>query len=917
MSDQSQLNKYLPSFLLRRHRRRDSTERTPRPRDKVRQLKYDEAVTQSLGNLVNVASSVPLPAGATHRVKPRGTSLQIPKLDCLIHGHVRRHSYDCAVTKSKHPVEKIKQYDSDRDSSGRSSGSDRNGSNLSIGQSTSTEVSPVHRKSQKVEGHALGISRRSAYSDQGHSTSVNTSDKESDIDDDYYMRSSRLIPQKHGPGVFNLSEDDSDFFSHRTSSYTSQESSTRQRQNAQMQHVFFVLEVRLQEGRDLVVRDSCGTSDPYVKFKYNGKQVYKSRTVYKNLNPRWEDVFTVPVEDICKPLQMKVFDYDRGMTDDPMGSAEIDLSTLELNKATELKCMLSDQRGKADYMGYLVLNCKIIPKSQEEKDQFFRKSLKMSDSSKKLKSQIWNSVVTIVLVSGKNLVPMDDNGLSDPYVKFRLGNEKYKSKFKSKTLNPSWLEQFDLRMFDDQTSQLEITIFDHDVTGKDDFMGRAMIDLASLAGEKTHTLETPLEDGAGIIKLLLTISGTAGNETITDLSNYTPNPKEREELLRHYGLAKSFNDIKDVGWLQVKVFKANGLKAADFGGLSDPFCVLELVNSRLQTQTEYKTLNPDWNKVFTFNVKDIHSVLDITVYDEDRDKKVEFLGKLSIPLLKIKLGERRWYALKDKKLLHKTKGAIMLEMDFVFNHVKAAIRTVNPREEKYMQGEQKFKISIMKRNIDRVSQIAAGFVEGGKFLQSCFDWESKPRSIIAFIVYLVVVWIFEPYMLPITLLIVFLKNLIIAQILGAFKNQPVEDDYVDEDDDDDDETQDKEEKKSFKEKLQAIQEVCLQVQQGMDMVASMGERVKNTFNWTVPWLSALAVVVLMVGGLVLYYVPIRFLLIAWGINKFTKKLRKPDAIPNNELLDFLSRVPSDSELIQYRDLRPDMSAIQVSKKKRA
>ena len=40
----------------------------------------------------------------------------------------------------------------------------------------------------------------------------------------------------------------------------------------------------------------------------------------------------------------------------------------------------------------------------------------------------------------------------------------------------------------------------------------------------------------------------------------------------------------------------------------------------------------------------------------------------------------------------------------------------------------------MKRNIDRVSRIAEDAVEGGKFIQSCFDWESKPRSITAFIV---------------------------------------------------------------------------------------------------------------------------------------------------------------------------------------
>lgn len=34
-----------------------------------------------------------------------------------------------------------------------------------------------------------------------------------------------------------------------------------------------------------------------------------------------------------------------------------------------------------------------------------------------------------------------------------------------------------------------------------------------------------------------------------------------------------------------------------------------------------------------------------------------------------------------------------------------------------------------------------------------------------------------------------------------------------------------------------------------------------------------------------------------GINKFTKKLRCPYAIDNNELLDFLSRVPSDVQMV--------------------
>lgn len=47
------------------------------------------------------------------------------------------------------------------------------------------------------------------------------------------------------------------------------------------------------------------------------------------------------------------------------------------------------------------------------------------------------------------------------------------------------------------------------------------------------------------------------------------------------------------------VYRAEDLASADIGGKSDPFCVLELVNARLQTHTEYKTLNPVWDKIFT------------------------------------------------------------------------------------------------------------------------------------------------------------------------------------------------------------------------------------------------------------------------------------------------------------------------------
>lgn len=51
--------------------------------------------------------------------------------------------------------------------------------------------------------------------------------------------------------------------------------------------------------------------------------------------------------------------------------------------------------------------------------------------------------------------------------------------------------------------------------------------------------------------------------------------------------------------------------------------------------------------------------------------------------------------------------------------------------------------------------------------------------------------------------------------------------------------------------------------------------------------------------LVLHFIPIRALLLIWGIIKFTKRIIRPHVVSNNEVLDFLSRVPDDEELVRF------------------
>ncbi|XP_055315199.1 multiple C2 and transmembrane domain-containing protein isoform X2 [Sitodiplosis mosellana] len=678
----------------------------------------------------------------------------------------------------------------------------------------------------------------------------------------------------------------------------------RKREATLRQHVFFQLRIHLISGHNLKPMDKNGTSDPYVKFKLNGRLLHKSKTVHKDLNPVWDETFIVPIEDPFQSIQIKVFDYDWGLQDDFIGSALLDLTTLELSRVTELMIPLEDSTQpsgtNATSKMLIKLNATLWPRTQEDKEQYFQRNPRLAETSKRMKSQIWSSVVTIVLIEARNLPSDTENNVCEPYVRFRLGNEKYKSKT---SWQARWLEQFDLHLFDEEQS-LEITLWNRSTQ-----YGKCVVDLRNFPREETQSLWQQLEDSSTEVYFMLTISGTTSSETITDLTNFKPDEREHLVIEKRYRWLKTFQNLRDVGHLTVKVFGATGLAAADLGGKSDPFCVLELINSRLQTQTEYKTLSPNWNKIFTFNVKDVTAVLDVTVFDEDRDHKVEFLGRVCIPLLRIHNNEKRWYALKDKKMFSRAKGnspQILLELNVVWNPLRAAVRALEPQEEKLVQQETKFKRQIFLRNVNRLKSVVLYFLEWGRFIQSCFEWESPIRSTIAFILWVCgCIWM-DISTIPAILMIIMLKNWFVRWITGT-SAQSADNEFDYGSDDEDEEDKDREEKKTIKERLQTIQEVSQTVQNSIGRLASLGESVKNTFNFSVSELSWLAVILLVLACLVLHYIPIRILLLVWGCVKFSRRLLRPHTVPNNEVLDLLSRVPDDDQLIMYREIAPHIA----------
>lgn len=87
-----------------------------------------------------------------------------------------------------------------------------------------------------------------------------------------------------------------------------------------------------------------------------------------------------------------------------------------------------------------------------------------------------DAILSVRIIEARDLTPMDITGKADPYCVLKFGGQQQKSNYIKQELNPVWNEVF---TFDVETGKevMEISVYDRDDFGTDDFEGKLEFDL--------------------------------------------------------------------------------------------------------------------------------------------------------------------------------------------------------------------------------------------------------------------------------------------------------------------------------------------------------------------------------------------------------------------------------------------------------
>ncbi|XP_063745845.1 LOW QUALITY PROTEIN: rabphilin-3A [Eleginops maclovinus] len=265
------------------------------------------------------------------------------------------------------------------------------------------------------------------------------------------------------------------------------------------------------------------------------------------------------------------------------------------------------------------------------------------------------------IIKAKGLKPMDSNGFADPYVKLHLlpgasKSNKLRTKTLKTTLNPVWNETLVYHgITDDEMSRktLRLSVSDEDKFGHNEFIGETRVALKKLKFNQKKNFSVCLER---VVQVKKAVGGSARGMAL-----YEEDMKEGEDSEERGRILVSLMYNSQQGRLLVGVVRCAHLAAMDSNGYSDPFVKVCLKpdmgkKAKNKTQTKKKTLNPEFNEEFGYEIKHgelAKKTLDISVWDYDMGKSNDFIGGCQLGIQAKGECLKHWYEClknKDKKI---------------------------------------------------------------------------------------------------------------------------------------------------------------------------------------------------------------------------------------------------------------------------
>ncbi|KAK7121076.1 hypothetical protein R3I94_020896 [Phoxinus phoxinus] len=266
------------------------------------------------------------------------------------------------------------------------------------------------------------------------------------------------------------------------------------------------------------------------------------------------------------------------------------------------------------------------------------------------------------IIKAKGLKPMDSNGLADPYVKLHLlpgasKSNKLRTKTLRTTLNPVWNEALvyhGITNEDMQKKTLRLSVSDEDKFGHNEFIGETRVVLKKLKMNQKKTFNVCLER-------VIPVRRSAGAGGSRGMALYEEELKDSEEGEERGRILVSLTYNSQQSRLIVGVVRCAHLAAMDSNGYSDPFVKIFLKpdmgkKAKFKTQIKKKTLNPEFNEEFSYDVKHgelAKKSLDITVWDYDMGTSNDFIGGCQLGITAKGECLKHWYEClknKDKKI---------------------------------------------------------------------------------------------------------------------------------------------------------------------------------------------------------------------------------------------------------------------------